>query len=199
MQTRKLTPPSPLRRQYPQIHHSGVRGDRRSGPGQVQTASFVAIIGAAGLAIGLALQGSLSNFCRRFPCSSSSRPIKAGNSSRWQAPMALCNRCSSSPPPHLGDNKMVVVPNSAILQRHHRQLLAHGYRRVDVTLRHRLGSDPQAKQILERLVSEEPRILKEQAATIAAAALADSSVNIVVRPWVKTGDYWVSGLTSTRR
>ena len=64
-------------------------------------------------------------------------------------------------------------------------------RRVDMTFGIGYGSDlRKAKQILERLVNEEPRILKDPAATIAVAALADSSVNIVVRPWVKTGDYW---------
>ncbi len=88
----------PLRRQYPQVRHPGVRGDRRAGPGRGADRFFVAIIGAAGLAIGLALQGSLSNLPPAF-CSSSSAPSRQGNSSRWQAPMAWCNPFSSLPPP----------------------------------------------------------------------------------------------------
>lgn len=64
-------------------------------------------------------------------------------------------------------------------------------RRVDMTFGIGYGSDlRKAKQILERLVNEDSRILKDPEAVIAVAALADSSVNIVVRPWVKTGDYW---------
>jgi len=135
----------------------------------VQTASFVAIIGAAGLAIGLALQGSLSNFAAGFLLIIF-RPIKAGEfievagtAGVVQSVQLFTTTLTS------GDNKMVVVMTFGI-----------GY-----------GSDlRKAKQILERLVSEEPRILKDPAATIAVAALADSSVNIVVRPWVKTADYW---------
>ena len=108
----------------------------------VQTASFVAIIGAAGLAIGLALQGSLSNFAAGFLLIIF-RPIKAGNLSRSRGQRGSYNLCSCSPPPLTsGDNKMVVVPNSAIPQRHHSQLFAHGHppRRHD--LRHRLRLRP---------------------------------------------------------
>lgn len=157
----------------------------------VQTASFVAIIGAAGLAIGLALQGSLSNFAAGFLLIIF-RPIKAGEfievagtNGVVQSVQLFTTTLTS------GDNKMVVVPNSAILNGTIVNYSRMDTRRVDMTFGIGYGSDlRKAKQILERLVSEEPRILKEQAATIAVAALADSSVNIVVRPWVKTGDYW---------
>ncbi|MGE6101543.1 mechanosensitive ion channel domain-containing protein [Aeromonas salmonicida] len=157
----------------------------------VQTASFVAIIGAAGLAIGLALQGSLSNFAAGFLLIIF-RPIKAGEfievagtSGVVQSVQLFTTTLTS------GDNKMVVVPNSAILNGTIVNYSRMDTRRVDMTFGIGYGSDlRKAKQLLERLVSEEPRILKEQAATIAVAALADSSVNIVVRPWVKTADYW---------
>lgn len=158
----------------------------------VQTASFVAIIGAAGLAIGLALQGSLSNFAAGFLLIIF-RPIKAGEfievagtNGVVQSVQLFTTTLTS------GDNKMVVVPNSAILNGTIVNYSRMDTRRVDMTFGIGYGSDlRKAKQLLERLVSEEPRILKEQqAATIAVAALADSSVNIVVRPWVKTADYW---------
>ncbi|THJ38814.1 MULTISPECIES: mechanosensitive ion channel domain-containing protein [Aeromonas] len=157
----------------------------------VQTASFVAIIGAAGLAIGLALQGSLSNFAAGFLLIIF-RPIKAGEfievagtAGVVQSVQLFTTALTS------GDNKMVVVPNSAILNGTIVNYSRMDTRRVDMTFGIGYGSDlRKAKQILERLVSEEPRILKDPAATIAVAALADSSVNIVVRPWVKTADYW---------
>ncbi|MGL5708208.1 MAG: mechanosensitive ion channel domain-containing protein [Aeromonas sp.] len=157
----------------------------------VQTASFVAIIGAAGLAIGLALQGSLSNFAAGFLLIIF-RPIKAGEfievagtAGVVQSVQLFTTTLTS------GDNKMVVVPNSAILNGTIVNYSRMETRRVDMTFGIGYGSDlRKAKQILERLVSEEPRILKDPAATIAVAALADSSVNIVVRPWVKTADYW---------
>ena len=157
----------------------------------VQTASFVAIIGAAGLAIGLALQGSLSNFAAGFLLIIF-RPIKAGEfievagtSGVVQAVQLFTTTLNSA------DNKMVVVPNSAILNGTIVNYSRMETRRVDMTFGIGYGSDlRKAKQILERLVNEEPRILKDPAVTIAVAALADSSVNIVVRPWVKTADYW---------
>ena len=157
----------------------------------VQTASFVAIIGAAGLAIGLALQGSLSNFAAGFLLIIF-RPIKAGEfievagtNGVVQSVQLFTTTLTS------GDNKMVVVPNSAILNGTIVNYSRMDTRRVDMTFGIGYGSDlRKAKQILERLVNEDPRILKDPEAVIAVAALADSSVNIVVRPWVKTGDYW---------
>ncbi|MGL4354165.1 MAG: mechanosensitive ion channel domain-containing protein [Aeromonas popoffii] len=157
----------------------------------VQTASFIAIIGAAGLAIGLALQGSLSNFAAGFLLIIF-RPIKAGEfievagtSGVVQSVQLFTTTLTS------GDNKMVVVPNAAILNGTIVNYSRMDTRRIDMTFGIGYGSDlRKAKQILERLVNEEPRILKDPAATIAVAALADSSVNIVVRPWVKTADYW---------
>lgn len=157
----------------------------------VQTASFVAIIGAAGLAIGLALQGSLSNFAAGFLLIIF-RPIKAGEfievagtAGVVQSVQLFTTTLTS------GDNKMVVVPNSAILNGTIVNYSRMDTRRVDMTFGIGYGSDlRKAKQILELLVNEEPRILKDPEAVIAVAALADSAVNIVVRPWVKTADYW---------
>ena len=149
----------------------------------VQTASFVAIIGAAGLAIGLALQGSLSNFAAGFLLIIF-RPIKAGEfievagtNGVVQSVQLFTTTLTS------GDNKMVVVPNSAILNGTIVNYSRMDTRRVDMTFGIGYGSDlRKAKQILERLVNEDSRILKDPEAVIAVAALADSSVNIVVRP-----------------
>lgn len=157
----------------------------------VQTASFVAVIGAAGLAIGLALQGSLSNFAAGFLLIIF-RPIKAGEFIEVAGTAGVVQSV------HLftttltsGDNKMVVVPNSAILNGTIVNYSRMDTRRVDMTFGIGYDSDlRKAKEILERLVSEDPRILKEPETVIAVAALAASSVNIVVRPWTKTADYW---------
>lgn len=146
----------------------------------VQTASFVAIIGAAGLAIGLALQGSLSNFAAGFLLIIF-RPIKAGEfievagtAGVVQSVQLFTTTLTS------GDNKMVVVPNSAILNGTIVNYSRMDTRRVDMTFGIGYGSDlRKAKQILEQLVNEEPRILKDPEAVIAVAALADSAVNIV--------------------
>ena len=156
----------------------------------VQTASFVAIIGAAGLAIGLALQGSLSNFAAGFLLIIF-RPIKAGEfievagtNGVVQSVQLFTTTLTS------GDNKMVVVPNSAILNGTIVNYSRMDTRRVDMTFGIGYGSDlRKAKQILERLVSEEPRILKERRhhRRRRAGRLLGQYRGA---PWVKTGDYW---------
>ena len=157
----------------------------------VQTASFVAIIGAAGLAVGLALQGSLSNFAAGLLLILF-RPLKAGEfvevagtSGVVQTVQIFTTVLTS------GDNKMVVVPNGAILNGTITNYSRMETRRVDMTFGIAYGADlQQAKAVLERLLAADTRILKDPAWTIAVAALNSSSVDLVVRPWVKTADYW---------
>jgi small conductance mechanosensitive channel len=157
----------------------------------VQTASFVAIIGAAGLAIGLALQGSLSNFAAGFLLIIF-RPIKAGEFIEVAGTAGVVQSVQLfTTTLTTGDNKMVVVPNSAILNGTIVNYSRMAQRRVDMTFGIGYGSDlRKAKSILARLVAEDSRILRTPEVTIAVAALADSSVNIVVRPWVNSADYW---------
>ncbi|MGL4206541.1 MAG: mechanosensitive ion channel domain-containing protein [Aeromonadaceae bacterium] len=157
----------------------------------VQTASFVAIIGAAGLAVGLALQGSLANFAAGVLIILF-RPIKVGEFVEVAGTSGVVHSVQIfSTVLTSGDNKMVVVPNGAILNGTITNYSRMETRRVDMTFGIDYGSDLRiAKQVLERLVAEDPRILKEPGATIAVASLGDSAVNIVVRPWVKTADYW---------
>lgn len=157
----------------------------------VQTASFVAVIGAAGLAVGLALQGSLSNFAAGVLLILF-RPLKAGEfvevagtSGVVQTVQIFTTVLTS------GDNKMVVVPNGAILNGTITNYSRMETRRVDMTFGIAYGADlQQAKAVLERLLAADTRILKDPAWTIAVAALNSSSVDLVVRPWVKTADYW---------
>ena len=157
----------------------------------VQTASFVAVIGAAGLAVGLALQGSLSNFAAGVLLILF-RPLKAGEfvevagtAGVVQTVQIFTTVLTS------GDNKMVVVPNGAILNGTITNYSRMETRRVDMTFGIAYGADlQQAKAVLERLLAADERNLKEPAWTIAVAALNSSSVDLVVRPWVKTADYW---------
>ena len=90
-----------------------------------------------------------------------------------------------------GDNKQVIVPNSQIINAVITNYSANDTRRVDMTVGVSYSDDlDKVRRTLEELVAADERILKDPACTIAVAELADSSVNFVIRPWVKTGDYW---------
>lgn len=157
----------------------------------VETTSFIAIIGAAGLAIGFALQGSLSNFASGvmliiFHPFKVGDYVEAGGTSGSVEAINIFNTILKTP-----DNKMVIIPNSNITGGNITNNSANEQRRIDMVFG--IGYDDnlkKAKQILERLISEDSRILKDPSPVVAVSELADSSVNFVVRPWVKTGDYW---------
>lgn len=157
----------------------------------VQTSSFVAIIGAAGLAIGFALQGSLANFASGvmliiFRPFSVGDFVEAGGLSGTVEEIHIFSTVLNTP-----DNKKVIVPNSSITGGNIVNYSAKDTRRVDLVFGIGYGDDLlKAKRILEQIVAEDSRILKDPAPTIAVAELADSSVNFAVRPWVKTADYW---------
>ena len=147
--------------------------------------------GAAGLAVGLALQGSLSNFASGVMLILF-RPIKvgefvevAGTAGVVQTVQIFTTVLTT------GDNKMVVVPNGTILNGTITNYSRMETRRVDMSFNLAYDVDlRQAKELLTRLVNEDPRVLKDPAPVIAVAALTDTAVQIVVRPWVKNGDYW---------
>ncbi len=157
----------------------------------VQTASFVAIIGAAGLAIGFALQGSLSNFAsgvmlivfRPFKVGDY---VEAGGNSGVIEEISIFNTIMKTP-----DNKKVIIPNSQVTGGSIVNYSAKEDRRVDMVFGIGYNDDIKlAKETLEEIVKSDSRVLAEPAPTIAVSELADSSVNFVCRPWVKTADYW---------
>lgn len=157
----------------------------------VQTASVVAVIGAAGLAVGLALQGSLSNFAVGVLIVAF-RPFKSGDYVEIGGVAALVDSIQifqtvlKSP-----DNKMVVVPNSAVIGGAITNYSRHETRRVDMVIGVSYKSDLQkTKRVLRETLEKDPRILKDPDMTIGVLTLADSSINFVVRPWCKTSDYW---------
>lgn len=157
----------------------------------IQTTSFIAIIGAAGLAIGFALQGSLSNFAAGvmliiFRPFMAGDFVEAGGATGLVEEVGIFVTILKTP-----DNKKIIVPNSGITAGNITNYSAMDTRRVDLIFG--IGYDDdikKAKQLLERIVSEDSRVLKDPAPVVAVSELGDSSVNFVVRPWVKSPDYW---------
>ncbi|MBN7798470.1 mechanosensitive ion channel family protein [Parahaliea mediterranea] len=157
----------------------------------IDTTSLIALLGAAGLAIGLALQGSLSNFAAGvmliiFRPFTKGDFVEAAGASGVIDSINIFTTTLTTP-----DNKEVVVPNGAILSNNITNYSARPTRRVDMVFGISYDDDiRKAKQILEDIVNNDERVLKEPAPVVALGELADSSVNFLVRPWVKSADYW---------
>lgn len=157
----------------------------------VQTTSFIAIIGAAGLAIGFALQGSLSNFAAGIMLIAF-RPFKVGDfilaagEAGTVEEVALFTTQLRTP-----DNKNIILPNSGITGGNITNFSANDTRRVDLVIGVSYSDDlKKVKAVLTDIVEKEERVLKDPAPTIGVLELADSSINFAVRPWVKASDYW---------
>ncbi|MDJ0793221.1 MAG: mechanosensitive ion channel [Woeseiaceae bacterium] len=157
----------------------------------IQTTSFIAIFGAAGLAVGLALQGSLSNFAAGVLIVLF-RPYKVGDYVEAAGiagsveEVQILTTVLKTP-----DNKKIIVPNSQIMDSIITNYSANDTRRVDLTVGVSYSDDlDKVHATLRELVNADERILKDPECLIAVQALADSSVNFVVRPWVASGDYW---------
>ena len=157
----------------------------------VETTSLAAVLGAAAFAIGFALQDSLGNFAsgvmilffRPFQVDDY---IEGGGIAGSVLSISVFNTILKTP-----DNKRIIVPNGSITSGNIVNYSAHDTRRVDLVFG--IGYDDdikQAKELLETIVREHPKVLDDPEPTIAVSELADSSVNFVVRPWVKTEDYW---------
>jgi small conductance mechanosensitive channel len=157
----------------------------------IQTTSFVAIIGAAGLAIGLSLQGSLSNFASGVMIIAF-RPFKVGDFIEAGGVSGVVEGIQIfSTQMRTGDNKAIIVPNSNITGSNITNYSAKDTRRVDLVFGIGYEDDiKKAKEILMELATSDERVLKDPEPVVAVSELADSSVNFVVRPWVKTADYW---------
>jgi small conductance mechanosensitive channel len=157
----------------------------------IQTASFIAILGAAGLAIALALQGSLSNFASGVLIILF-RPFRAGDFVDAAGVSGVVEKIEIfQTVMKSADNKRIIVPNSQITGSAIINYSAEKTRRVDLTVGISYDSDlKKAKQLLEQILKADSRILAEPVSVVAVGALADSSVNILVRPWVNAADYW---------
>ncbi len=157
----------------------------------VNTTSLIALLGAAGLAVGLALQNSLQNFAAGVMLIIF-RPFKAGDFIEAAGTTGVVENITIfTTVMRTGDNREVIVPNGSIYNGTITNYSARDTRRIDMVFG--IGYDDdirKAKEILQRLLEEDERILKDPEPLVAVAELADSSVNFNVRPWVKSGDYW---------
>ncbi len=157
----------------------------------VNTTSFIALIGAAGLAIGLALQGSLQNFAAGvlliiFRPFKVGHFIEAGGASGVVEEIGIFSTRMKT-----GDNREIVVPNGAIYGGTITNNSARDTRRIDMVFGISYDDDlRKAREVMQSIIDADERILKKPEALIAVGELANSSVNFNVRPWVNTADYW---------
>lgn len=158
----------------------------------IDTTSLVALLGAAGLAIGLSLQGSLANFAAGvmiivFKPFKKGDFVDAGGAMGSVDKITIFTTVMTTP-----DNKEIIVPNGGIISGNITNFSARDTRRVDMVFGISYGDDiKKAKSVLEEIINADERVLKDPAPVIALGELADSSVNFLVRPWVKSSDYWV--------
>jgi len=157
----------------------------------IETTSFVAILGAAGLAVGLALQGGLANFAGGVLILIF-KPFKVGDFIDAQGHAGVVSEITvfttvlKTP-----DNKTIIIPNGALSNGSMVNYSTEEKRRIDMVFGIGYGDDiSKAKQILRRIVDEDERVLKDPAPQIVVAELADSSVNFNFRVWCAGSDYW---------
>ncbi len=157
----------------------------------VPTTSFIALIGSAGLAIGLALQGSLSNFAGGILILTI-KPFKKGDFITAQGEsgtvfqISIFNTILKTP-----NNQIVYIPNGKLAGSTITNFSAESTRRLVIEWGISYNDDiPKAKAILARIIEADERILKEPAPSIVVTSLGDSSVNITSRVWCTNGDYW---------
>lgn len=157
----------------------------------IQTTSFVAILGAAGLAIGLALQGSLSNFAAGvliiiFKPYKVGDYVVAGGAEGSVEDIGIFTTTVVTL-----DNRTQIIPNAVATSGVIENYTKKGTRRLDLVAGVSYGDDiKKVKEILQDILDKDPRILKDPAPTIGLMEMADSSINFAFRPWVKVEDYW---------
>ncbi|MDN7134480.1 mechanosensitive ion channel domain-containing protein [Pseudidiomarina terrestris] len=157
----------------------------------VQTTSFIAILGAAGLAIGLSLQGSLSNMASgvliiTFRPFRAGEYVEAGGVAGTVQEVNIFQTVLKTP-----DNKVVFVPNAQITSQPITNYSREDTRRVDLLIGVSYDADlHKTKEVLESVLKADDRLLEDPAWNIQVHALNNSSVDFIVRPWVNVGDYW---------
>jgi len=152
---------------------------------------FTVVIGAAGLAVGFALQGSLSNFAAGVILIIF-KPFKVGDFVELAGKMGtvkeiqIFNTILNSP-----DNIRIIIPNGQVTGSNVMNFTVNGTRRIDLVIGVSYDDDlKKTHQVIENVILSDERILKEPAYTVAVSELGESSVNFVVRPWVNAADYW---------
>jgi len=157
----------------------------------IETTSLIAVLGAAGLAIGLALQGTLSNFAAGVMLLIF-RPIRVGDFVEVAGQAGSVAEISIfSTILNTGDNIRITIPNAQIYGDTVKNYSFNDNRRIDLVMGIGYGDDiGSAISIIERVITSDERTLRDPAPTVAVSELADSSVNLVVRPWCRKEDYW---------
>jgi len=157
----------------------------------IQTTPLVAVLGAAGLAVGLALQGSLANFASGvmlvlFRPFSKGDFVDAGGISGTVDEVGIFNTILNTP-----DNRRIIVPNGQITSSTITNFSAYDTRRIDMTIGVDYGDDLKvARATIENVLKSHEKVLEEPESIVWVMDLADSSVNFAVRPWVQAADYW---------
>ncbi|ARV06917.1 mechanosensitive ion channel protein [Polaribacter sp. SA4-10] len=157
----------------------------------IATTSFTAIIAAAGLAVGLALQGSLANFAGGVLIMIF-KPFKIGDLVEAQGEIGVIKEIEIFTTKLTGlSNKEIIIPNGSLSNGNIVNYSTEGTRRVDFTFGVDYAADiKQTKEVLMNVLTSHPKVLKDPAPGVTVSELADSSVNFAVRPWCKTEDYW---------
>lgn len=157
----------------------------------VETTSFAAILAAAGLAIGMALQGSLGNFAGGVLIMIF-KPFKIGDLIEAQGEIGAVKEIEIFTTKLTGlSNKEIIIPNGALSNGNIINYTTEGTRRVDLVFGVSYDADiKQTKEVLMNVLTSNPKVLKEPAPAVTVLELADSSVNFAVRPWSKAEDYW---------
>jgi small conductance mechanosensitive channel len=157
----------------------------------IQTTSFIAVLGAAGLAIGLALQGSLANFAAGF-LMIIFRPFKVGDFIEGAGVAGIVEEIQIfTTTLKTPDNKIIIIPNAKLSGDNIVNYSTQETRRVDMSVGVAYDSDlSHVKKVLNDIISQDERVLADPPPQVVVAELADSSVNLVVRVWTKSGDYW---------
>lgn len=157
----------------------------------VQTTSFIAVLGAAGLAIGLALQGSLANFAAGMLLIIF-QPFKAGDFIEAAGTAGIVEEIELfTTRLRTPDNKTVIVPNAQVTAGSITNYSARDTRRLDLVFGVSYGDDlDKVRKVIGEVLGEEDRLLGEPEPTVGLLSLGDSSVSFAVRPWVRSSDYW---------
>ena len=157
----------------------------------VETTSFAAVLAAAGLAVGMALQGSLGNFAGGVLIMIF-KPFKIGDLIEAQGEIGVVKEIEIFTTKLTGlSNREIIIPNGALSNGNIINYTTEGTRRVDLVFGVSYDADiKQTKEVLMNVLTSHPKILKEPAPAVTVIELADSSVNFAVRPWCKTEHYW---------
>lgn len=157
----------------------------------VETTSFAAILASVGLAIGLALQGSLGNFAGGVLIMIF-KPFKIGDLIEAQGEIGSVKEIEIFTTKLIGlSNKEIIIPNGALSNGNIINYTTEGTRRVDLVFGVGYDSDiKKTKDILMAVLTSHPKVLKDPAPTVNVLQLADSSINFAVRPWCESDDYW---------